>query len=564
MTDETSHPQSSSKSKQFARYDQMFPRLTTDQIERLRAHSTTLSTYPAELLIETGQRDCPLFVVLTGRIDVLQPFVGGETLVTTYSEGQFSGEMSTLRGVGSVVRLRAQGVGTILALDVKSLRSVIAVDAELSELFMRAFILRRVQLIAANATDVVLIGSAHSPGTLRVQQFLTRNAFPYTSLDVDADDSVAQLLVDFKVVRAEIPIVLCRGYLALRNPSNEEIAACLGMNQQIDDDRLRDVVIIGAGPAGLAAAVYGASEGLDVTVFETAAPGGQAGASSKIENYLGFPTGISGLALASRAFVQAQKFGAEIRIAHTALRLNCQERPYSIEYAKGLKIRTRTVVIASGAEYRQLDLPSASRFLGSGVYYAATATEIRRCLGVDVVVVGGSNSAGQAAIFLSGQVQRVHLVVRAPGLTATMSQYLIRRIEDAPNITVHTHTTLLELKGDSHLQSIIWRTDGRIEEHAIEHVFLMMGAVPSTNWLDGCVSLDEKGFVRTGSELDSFPLQSGPATLRQSLETSYPGIFAVGDVRSGSVKRVAAAVGEGSTSIQQIHKALADGRVKGQ
>jgi thioredoxin reductase (NADPH) len=357
--------------------------------------------------------------------------------------------------------------------------------------------------------------------------------------------------------------VLCRGEVVLKNPSNEEVAACLGMNQQIDDDRIRDVIVVGAGPSGLAAAVYAASEGLDVLVLETGTPGGQAGSSSKIENYLGFPTGISGLALAGRARVQAQKFGAEIRTAYSALRLNCSERPYAVELCHGNAVRARAIIIATGAEYRQLAIENASRFLGTGIYYAATATEARRCEMKEVIVVGGGNSAGQAAVFLASKCRQVHLLVRSKGLADSMSHYLIRRIDETPNITLHTSTQIASLEGDEQLERVVWKTapDHVLQTHAIGHVFLMTGAVPSTRWLKGCVALNDKGFVRTGADLSPADLPAGNGSAArppQSFETNWPGIFAVGDVRCGSVKRVAAAVGEGSACVQQVHQALHD------
>jgi len=426
---------------------------------------------------------------------------------------------------------------------------------------MRAFILRRVGLLASHAGDVILLGSSQSAGTLRLQQFLTRNSFPFVNLDVNSDAAVEGLLERFHIKPEEIPVVLCRGEVVLKNPSNEEVAACLGMNQIIDDNRVRDVIIVGAGPSGLAAAVYAASEGLDVLVLETGTPGGQAGSSSKIENYLGFPTGISGLALAARARVQAQKCGAEIRTAYSALKLNCGERPYSIELGKGAAVPARAIILATGAEYRQLALDNASRFLGTGIYYAATATEVRRCEMKDVVVVGGGNSAGQAAVFLAGKCSHVHLLVRGAGLADTMSNYLVRRIDETGNITLHVRTEIAALEGDAQLERVIWKTTphGALETNAIGHVFLMTGAVPSTRWLRGCIALNDKGFVRTGSDLTAADLaaEKWPASrLPQSFETNWPGIFAVGDVRCGSVKRVAAAVGEGSACVQQVHQAL--------
>jgi thioredoxin reductase (NADPH) len=477
--------------------------------------------------------------------------------------GGGKGGRSTLQGVGSLVRSRVRDAGEVLVITEDRLRTIIQSDAELSELFMRAFILRRVGLLSSQSGDVILLGSSQSAGTLRLQQFLTRNSFPYVYLDVNTDSGVHDLLDRFQVSADDVPVVLCRGTVVLKNPNNEEVAACLGMNQQIDDDRIRDLIVVGAGPAGLAAAVYAASEGLDVLVLETGTPGGQAGSSSKIENYLGFPTGISGLALAARARVQAQKFGAEIRTAYSAMKLNCNQRPYAIELCHGSAVRARSVVIATGAEYRQLATENASRFLGLGIYYAATATEARRCEMKEVIVVGGGNSAGQAAVFLAGSCRHVHLLVRSQGLADSMSRYLIRRIDESPKITLHVNTEITSLEGGEQLERVVWKTaPGNIPEtHPIAHVFLMTGAVPATGWLKGCIALNEKGFVRTGSDLtpqDFAPAAGSAARPPQSFEANWPGIFAVGDVRCGSVKRVAAAVGEGSACVQQVHQALRD------
>jgi len=539
---------------------QMFPHLTPVQIARLSAHGRKSAIQKGEVLAEPGDR-LPMYVVLSGSIEIVQPTLTGETLIVVHTAGSFSGDVGTLRGISAVVRMRVREAGEVLSIDEAHLRAIFQTDAELSELFMRAFILRRAALISTQSSDVVLLGSTHSAGTLRLQQFLTRNTYPFVNLDVDSDASVRELLDRFQLKVQDIPVVVCRGSVVLKNPSNEEVAACLGMNQQIDDDRVRDVVVVGAGPAGLAAGVYGASEGLDVLVLETGTPGGQAGSSSKIENYLGFPTGISGLALAARALIQAQKFGAEIRTAYSALRLNCDERPYAIEFANGHSVRTHAVIIATGAEYRQLALENASRFLGTGIYYAATITEARRCGTAEVIVVGGGNSAGQAAVYLAATCKHVNLLVRANGLADSMSQYLIRRITDTPNITLRTRTEITSLQGEEQLARVTWKTapDNVPETHDIGHVFLMTGALPCTDWLNPCIALNDKGFVLTGSDLRSEDLPESKWThFRQPefFETSIPGIFAVGDVRCGSVKRVAAAVGEGSACIQQVHRVL--------
>ena len=540
---------------------QMWPKLTAAQISFLERHGRRLATQQGQILAEPGQ-PYPMFVVLSGSLEVLQAGLKGESLVFVHTPGSFTGEMSTLRGVGGEVRIRVREAGEILVIDQERVRTIIQTNAELGELFMRAFILRRVRLIESQQSDVILIGSTHSADALRLQQFLTRNTFPYVNLDIDTDAMARDLLEHFQIKREEIPVVLCRGAAILKNPSNEEVAACLGMNPQFDDSRVRQLVVVGAGPSGLAAAVYAASEGLDVLVLETGTPGGQAGSSSKIENYLGFPTGISGLALAARALVQAQKFGAEIRTAYSAMHLHCAERPYAIEFARGQKVLTRTVIVATGAEYRRLDLPHAERFLGKGIYYAASPIEARRCGTSEVVVVGGGNSAGQAAIFLSGTAKWVHMLVRSGGLAESMSQYLIRRIEDTPNITLHRRTEITALEGREELERVTWRNaDGVTETLPIGHVFLMTGAVPATRWLHGCIALNEKGFIRTGVDLRPADLdgEKWPDSRQpESFETSVPGVFAVGDVRCGSIKRVAAAVGEGSGCVQLVHRELAN------
>jgi thioredoxin reductase (NADPH) len=542
---------------------QMFPQLTPAQMARLETLGARSRISKGEILAEPGDRHRPMLVVLSGSIEVVQSGMNGEVLIVVHTAGSFTGEMSTLQGIGSLVRARVRDAGEVLVISEDRLRAIVQTDAELSELFMRAFILRRVGLIASQAGDVILLGSSASAGTLRLQQFLTRNSFPYLNLDVNTDPAVQTLLDRFHITADDVPVVLCRGEVVLKNPSNEEVAACLGMNLEIDDDRVRDLIVVGAGPSGLAAAVYGASEGLDVLVLETGTPGGQAGSSSKIENYLGFPTGISGLALAGRARVQAQKFGAEIRTTYSATKLDCGRRPYAVELCHGGAVRARAIIIATGAEYRQLALENASRFLGTGVYYAATATEVRRCEMKEVIVVGGGNSAGQAAVYLAGKCSHVHLLVRSKGLADTMSHYLIRRIEETPNITLHANTEITSLEGEDQLERVVWRTrpDPVLHAHAIGHVFLMTGAVPSTRWLTGCIALNDKGFVRTGTDLTpaDMPAENGPpGRPPQSFETNWRGIFAVGDVRCGSVKRVAAAVGEGSACVQQVHQALHD------
>jgi thioredoxin reductase (NADPH) len=425
---------------------------------------------------------------------------------------------------------------------------------------MRAFILRRVELIAAGVGDIVLIGSVHSAGTLRIKEFLMRNGHPYSYVDLEQDPDVQNLLDSFQIVASDVPVLICQGQLVLRNPGNQQIADCLGFNETIDQTQLRDLVVIGAGPSGLAAAVYGASEGLDVVILETSSPGGQAGSSSKIENYLGFPTGISGQDLAGRAYMQAQKFGAKLLIAR-ATRIVCDHSPYIVEAENGARIPARTILIATGAQYRKLPLKNLSQFEGAGVYYGATFVERQLCSGEEVIVIGGGNSAGQAAVFLAQTTTRVYVLVRSAGLATSMSRYLIRRIEESPNVIVKPHTEIIALEGNLSLDSVRWRNSqtGQIEKHRIKRIFVMTGADPNTSWLNGCLVLDAKGFIKTGSDLSPENLSATGWSLKRQpylLETSLPGVFAAGDVRGGSIKRVASAVGEGSTVISFVHKII--------
>ena len=545
------------------RKEQTFPTLTPAQIARLTPHGEKMAVRKGQILTEPGDRHRKLFVVLSGSLEVVRPTMTGERLVIVVEPGSFTGEMSNLRGVGGLTRTRVREDGEVLAITDDQLRIVVQTDARLSELIMRAFILRRVLLVSAQQGDVILIGSRHSAGTLRVQQFLSRNAFPFVNLDLESDPSVQALLDRFHVTVEDIPVVICRGETLAKNPSNEWLAECLGMNPQLDSRTVRDIVVIGAGPAGLAAAVYAASEGMNVLVLETNAPGGQAGSSSRIENYLGFPTGISGQALAGRALVQAQKFGAEVAIANSAIRLRCEPKPFEIEISGAHLVRCRAIIVASGVEYRKLALSNIEHFHGVGIYYAATYIEAQLCKDEDIVIVGGGNSAGQAAVFLASTCKHVHLLVRSRGLAESMSRYLIRRIEDTPNITLRTCTQITDLEGDSSLERVTWHCtlDNRTETSPMRHVFLMTGAVPNTSWLDGCLALDEKGFVRTGTDLHTDDMTSSPWPLGRQpymFETSVPRIFAVGDVRCGSVKRVAAAVGEGSACVQLVHQVLAE------
>ena len=430
-------------------------------------------------------------------------------------------------------------------------------DAALGETFLRVFLMRRAYLISHSFGDAVLIGSTHSGDTLRLRAFLTRNGHPHTYVDVERDPDVQSVLDHFAIGIGDIPVLICRGTMVLRNPTNAEAAACFGLNAGIDEGVVYDLIVVGAGPSGLAAAVYAASEGLNVLVVESSAPGGQAGASSRIENYLGFPNGISGQDLASRAFVQAEKFGAQIAVARAAVGLKCNHSPYTVELDDGGSVKGRSVIVAAGAQYRKLELSNLAQFEGVGVYYGATQVEAQVCRDEEVVIVGGGNSAGQAAVFLAGVAKHVYLLVRGAGLAGTMSRYLIGRIESSPSITFKNWTEVEALDGESHLECIRWRSvqTGAKETHAVRHLFLMTGACPNTSWLRGCLTLDAKQFIKTGADVGPAWTHRRPPYL---LESSLPGVFAVGDVRAGSLKRVAAAVGEGSMAVQFVHKVLAE------
>jgi thioredoxin reductase (NADPH) len=540
--------------------EQTFPKLTPDQIARVAAHGRTRRVERGEILVGVGMPAPNFFVVKSGTIEVVQPAINGETTVRVIPPGEFTGEVSMLSGRRSLITLRIGDPGELIEVEREDLLALVQTDAELSEIFVRAFLLRRAALVAGGIGDVLLIGSNHSSDTLRIKEFLTRNAHPYSFIDPDNDPGIQDLLDRFKFSIADIPVAICRGTTVLRNPSNREIADCLGFNEKIDQAQVRDVVIVGAGPAGLAAAVYAASEGLDVLVLESGSPGGQAGSSSRIENYLGFPAGISGQELTARAYTQAQKFGAEVLIAEVATRLDCTRKAYTIEIDNGPRVPARTVILATGAKYRKLSLDNLAQFEGAGVYYGATRIESQLCEGEEVVVVGGGNSAGQAAVFLAQTARKVDMLIRSRGLADTMSRYLIRRIEENPVIELHPCTELTALEGNGHLERVKWQKDrGPVETRHIRHVFVMTGASPSTNWLSGCLSLDQRGFIKTGPDLTPDDLRDAHwpfARQPHLLETSRPGVFAVGDVRAGNIKRVASAVGEGSIAVSFVHQAL--------
>jgi thioredoxin reductase (NADPH) len=541
---------------------QAFPVLTEAQISRVRPGSKLRQVTKGEILFEPGDTSVPFFVLLSGSMEIVQPDLAGERPITTHGPGQFTGEMTMISGQRCLVRGRVTAPGDLLELSGDGLRSLVARDAELSEIFMRAFILRRLALISHGYGNLILLGSRHSANTLRLREFLTRNGRPHTYIDLDSDKSSQELLDRFEVKLDEIPVVICLGHPVLRNPSIQQLADCAGLNSAIDETQLRDLIIVGAGPSGLAAGVYAASEGLNVLLIETGSPGGQAGSSSKIENYLGFPTGVSGQELAARAIAQVEKFGAKMMVARSVARLDCEKRPYKLLVDNGNKLAARAVVIATGAQYNKPHLPNLEKFEGQGIYYGATFMESQLCEQEEVVVVGGGNSAGQAAVFLSQTARKVYMLVRSGELSSTMSRYLIQRIEENPAIEVHYKTEIVGLEGGTHLERVTWqdKTSGETSTHEIRYLFIMAGASPRTEWLRGCVALDEKGFILTGRDLEAGAGATGWTLARSPymLETSLPGVFAVGDVRSGNVKRVASAVGEGAIAIHLVHRALAE------
>jgi thioredoxin reductase (NADPH) len=546
------------------RQTEAFPVLTPAQIARIRPYSKVRSVQTGEVLFEPGKSGMSCFVVLSGKLDIAMSGLSGEHVFVTYGPGQFSGEVVLISGARALSRGRVAESGEFLEIGADALRSLIAKDAELSDIFMRAFLLRRVALISEGLSSVTLLGSQHSSNTLRLREFLTRNNHPHSYVDLDSDKASQELLDRFDIKLEDIPVVICSGKNVMRNPTNQKLAECLGFTGPIDEHHIHDVAIVGAGPAGLAAAVYAASEGLDALVIESEFPGGQAGTSSKIENYLGFPMGISGQELTGRAVVQAEKFGAQMMVGQKVVEIRCDQQPYQLTLENGRLIDARSIVIATGAQYNKPNVDNLAQFEGQGIYYAATFMEAQLCTGEEIIVVGGGNSAGQAAVFLAETVRKVYMLVRGKELSETMSRYLIQRIVENPGIELHLQTEIVALAGESHLERVSWLNGATGEEsvHDIRHVFVMAGGSPRTDWLRGCVALDKQGFILTGRDLDpildSAPLKWPLSRAPQMLETSLPAVFAVGDIRSGNVKRVASAVGEGSISIHLVHSALAE------
>jgi len=543
-----------SRSVMDTRGEQMFPTLEPGEIERMRRFGEVQQFAAGEMLAHIGEVGPGICVVLAGAVEMTwQDEAGRRQPIVTHLPGAFMGELAQLSGRPSLVDALAVKPVTVLVIATERLRALLVAEAELGERIMRALILRRVAILQTGAGGPVIVGRPDSGDVLRLADFLRRNGHPHSRIDPETDPEAKALVERFHVDPGELPIVLCPGGQLLRNPSEQQLARCIGLVGPLDADRVYDVAVIGAGPAGLAAAVYAASEGLSVLVLDCRAFGGQAGASARIENYLGFPTGITGMALMARAYNQAQKFGAEIAIPVEAAAfetgIGAGERRFALRLADGERVTARTIVIASGARYRRLDVANIASFESTSVHFWASPIEAKLCGGQEVVLVGAGNSAGQATVYLASQAAKVWMLVRGPSLAASMSRYLVDRIEGLTNVEVLTRTEISALQGtNGTLEAVCWRNGSGETRRPIRHVFNFIGADPNTDWLAGTdIALDPKGFIITG------------AGGRGPLETSVPGVFAIGDVRAGSTKRVAAAVGEGAQAVAAVHAYLAAG-----
>ena len=540
--------------------DTISPVLTPTQLRRLEAFGRKESVDKGFVLFDAGDRSIDFFVVISGAVEVCQYSDGTMRRVVRPGPNEFIGDPSTLSGRAAVVQARADEDSEILRIAPERFRRIVVEDSELSDLFLRTFLARRTALIARGYGSIKVVGSRYARDTHRIREFLTRNSQPYEFVDVEREEGVADLLVALNVGIDETPVVVCGAGHVSRNPTDSSLARVLGFDE-VNETEVCDVIVVGAGPAGLAASVYAASEGLSVSAIDTGSPGGQAGTSSKIENYLGFPTGISGLELAQRATTQAVKFGARMANPVEAVALTPQGPVFEVRFADGRQIRGRSVAIATGAKYQRLEVADSDLYEGSGLYYGATAMESELCAGADVIIVGGGNSAGQGAVHLAKNARSVHILIRRESPADTMSRYLIRRIEETPNIELHTCSEITRLFGEnSRLKAVEYknRRTGEVVRLETSSVFLFIGAKPCTAWLSKTLALDEKGFIKTGPDLSHDDLNRAgnrerPPTL---FETSLPRVYAVGDVRGGSVKRVASAVGEGSIVVQFIHRAL--------
>ncbi|WP_174364275.1 FAD-dependent oxidoreductase [uncultured Caballeronia sp.] len=537
-----------------SRHHQIFPTLDEKQFALLERYGEPRKLKTGDVLFSEGDRHIPVFAIVSGTIEATRGSGDGFHVIGTHGPGTFTGEVGTLAGRAAVATARATCDCEVIVISEELLRELVIAEAELSETIMRAFILRRVAFIQDQSGGVVVVGSAASAATFGLRHFLSRNAQPSAYFDIVEHQEAQALLERYGATEADIPVVITLHGDVLKRPTHRAVADAIGLSPDKLNGERFDVVVVGAGPAGLAAAVYAASEGLRVAVLDTKAPGGQAGTSSKIENYFGFPTGISGQALAGRGLSQCRKFGAEVGVPIEALGVDCEDAaPFHIRLGYDEHVYARAIVVATGARYRKPSLDRLEHFEGRGVYYSATFMEAAFCADEELIIVGGGNSAGQAAVFLARFARHIHIVIRGDGLNTSMSNYLIRRIDAASNITVHQRTQVVKLDGETRLESVEWDRQGQIEPKLIRHVFLFLGAQPNTGWLADCVALDRNGFVLTGSDaLRACPPDRPP----RFLETSRPGIFAIGDVRSGSVKRVAAAVGEGAAALQSLHEYL--------
>jgi thioredoxin reductase (NADPH) len=539
--------------------DIAFPRLTDAQIASLEPRGRRRAVRAGEVLIAEGDRGFGCYVVLNGAIEMFESSRGDPHTIVVHEQQQFTGDVDLLAGRAAIVTARVAVDGEVLELSASALRQSVDEWPELGEVVLKAFLMRRSLLLSDGFEGLKIVGSRFSIDAHRLRDFATRNAIPFTWIDLESNPHAEELLRQFGIPASETPVVVGREGRFLRRPSIEDLARCAGLDVVLDPAELHDLIVVGAGPAGLAAAVYGASEGLDVLVLERLATGGQAGTSSRIENYLGFPAGISGVELTRNALLQAQRFGARIDIPGTVVRLGIDEGVRVLTLADGTKLRTRCILIATGVSYRRLDLPRFRDYEGAGVYYAATEMEARLCRGDDVAVVGAGNSAGQAIVYLSRYARTVHVIVRGDDLGTSMSRYLVDRVEHIENVVIHRRATVSAVEGNGHLTGISVRNgSGQETRLSTPALFMFIGADPNTSWLSGCIELDAKGFVLTDQQLPreiaGNARWSAIGRTPFLLETSLPGVFAAGDVRSGSVKRCASAVGEGAIAVSFVHQ----------
>jgi thioredoxin reductase (NADPH) len=547
----------------YRRLDQTYPTLTDHQVEQLKQYGVVEDLSKGTCLFKRNDRSVDFFVILESAVEIYEHKKNNEIeIFAVHGKNQFTGEIDLFNNRKILVGGRMQDDGKVLRLTRAQFKKMMISEPELSEIIMRAFILRRVALINHQQGGIVLLSNYESADTMRIERFLKRNGYPLKKLDCTEDSECAEIMADFKIAKEDLPVVVIHlGEQVLKSPTNYKLASELGLDEDIDLTETYDTVIVGGGPSGLSAAVYASSEGLNTLLIEKEAPGGQASTSSKIENYLGFPTGLSGQALAGRAQIQAMKFGTKVLLPYMVKSMNCNSYPYEIELCDNRKLKARSVIVSSGAKYRTLNIEDSRKFDNAGVYYAATAMEGEICKNEEVIVVGGGNSAGQAAVFLSGKARHVYILVRSKSLAASMSNYLIERIDSSPKITLCCESEIVKLDGEEHLEKVTImknKDEDNTEIKDIRHVFLMIGAVPNSDWVENCLALDKKGFIKTGNSLESEDLVKYTDERKPMMfETSQPGIFATGDIRSESTKRVASGVGEGAISVSQVHQYLA-------